>query len=58
LLRCNDILVDSLIIDGGRVALGSLGEGALLELGGTSQRHTVTNCKLANTRGWSSLHIM
>ncbi|KAL7409862.1 hypothetical protein BDY24DRAFT_436776 [Mrakia frigida] len=55
---CNDLLLDNLIIDGGRVALGSLAKGAgLLELGGISQRHTVTNCQLQNCRGWTSLHF-
>lgn len=34
---CNDLLLDNLIIDGGRVALGSLAKGAgLLELGSRS----------------------
>lgn len=49
---CNDLLIDSLIIDGGRAELGSLDSTGLLELGGSNARHTVTNNKLTQTRGW------
>lgn len=59
MISCNDLLIDSLIIDGGRAALGPLDNGAgLLELGGPNQRHTVTNCQLTMTRGWTSLHVI
>ena len=55
----NNIQIRSVTIDGNRPAMGVLAGGAaLLELGGNSPGHQVTNSRILNPRGWSCLHVI
>ncbi|KAL7415927.1 hypothetical protein BDY24DRAFT_250365 [Mrakia frigida] len=58
-IGCNNLFVDSLVIDGGRLELGALEDGGgLVEMGGTCKNITITNNKISNCRGWSSVHVI
>lgn len=55
---CDNLLIESIQIDGSRDTMGYNSGIALVEMGGSNIGQTIRNSKVWEPRGWSAVHII